>query len=103
MLGLFTGCCQHLHGAAKACAKHGATRPEGAFYVLRRGKRTLGQSWAWRKNNTLVLDSWETAKDSGKKYCAPVLMKAAKDLVGRLGIAEVRLGTGGNTPELNLP
>jgi hypothetical protein len=30
-------------------------------------------------------------------------MKAAKGLVGRLGIAEVRLGTGGNTPELNLP
>ena len=104
MLGLFTGCCQHLHGAAKACAKHGATKPEGAFYVLRRGKRILGQSWAWRTGKTLVFDSWESPNhELGKKYCAPILMKAAKGLVGRLGIAEVRLGTGGNTPELNLP
>jgi hypothetical protein len=103
MLGLFTGCCQHLHGAAKACAKHGATKPEGGFYVLRRGKRILGQSWAWRKSNTLVFDSWESPNhELGIKYCAPILMKAAKALVGRLGIAEVRLGTGGNTPALNL-
>jgi hypothetical protein len=104
MLGLFTGCCQHLHGAARACAKHGATKPEGAFYVLRRGKRILGQSWAWRTGKTLVFDSWESPNhELGRKYCAPILVKAAKALIGRLGIFEVRLGTGGNTPELNLP
>lgn len=104
MLGLFTGCCQHLHGAANTCAKHGATKPEGAFYVLRRGSRILGQSWAWRKNNTLVFDSWESPnQELGKKYCVPTLAKAARAMAGRLGISKIRLGTGGNTPELNLP
>jgi hypothetical protein len=96
MLGLATGCCQHLGSAGKACAKHGVESPLGGFLVVRKVTtgEIMAQSWYWVapvRGETpgigptpygLCLDSVEGYKLSRAKL-EPLYRKAAEMLRGR--------------------
>lgn len=95
LLGELTGCCQHLGGAGRACARHGVESPYSAFYVVRHNGKIIAQSWAWRSGNTLVFDSIESRNQDGTHDDVLALYEsAAQALVERnaLGVTAVMVG-----------
>lgn len=112
LLGLYTGCCQHLEGAAASCARHGVTSPYSGFYVVEYKGEVVAQSWAWRgTKGELVFDSIEMRGgdyqygSSQELYnaCAKLYSEAAKRLKGRLCVTRVLVGAyGGINPEIPL-
>ncbi|MCC5611222.1 hypothetical protein LC612_31815 [Nostoc sp. CHAB 5834] len=48
LLGMLTGCCQHLEGAGAESAKQGVISPFSGFYVVLQNGKVMAQSWAWR-------------------------------------------------------
>lgn len=104
LLGVITNCCQHLHGAAEECARAGVTHPDASFYIIKKNDRIVAQSFAWRTKTSLVFDSFETLSDDYDKLCLPSLKAAAiKALELDPSLLDVRLGTGGGTPTLEIP
>ena len=92
-LGLATDCCQHLHNAGSSCAKAGWKHPESGFYVVEKDGDIVAQSWAWRgKDGELCFDSIEGLGNISIPSVAELYLKAAKDLIGRLGITKVTVG-----------
>ena len=95
-LGEYTLCCQHPEGAGESCVRHGMESPHGGFYVVedRNGKIVL-QSWVWRWDNVVVFDNIEGLRcDYGVAY--DLYYEVSQRMLGRLGVDEVRVGTGGN-------
>lgn len=96
MLGLLTGCCQHLRGAGGACARHGVTSPFSAFYVVERNGVVVVQSWVWRNNaGGLVLDSIESRERTPDVIAATAKLWAAAApylLRSPLGISALFVG-----------
>ncbi len=92
-LGLATDCCQHLHNAGSSCAKAGWKHPESGFYVVEKDGDIVAQSWAWRgKDGELCFDSIEGLGNISIPSVAELYLKAAKALIGRLGITKVTVG-----------
>lgn len=61
LLGVLTGCCQHLEGAGRESAISGVSDPNAGFYVVTRNGVVMAQCWAWRNStNGVVFDSWES-------------------------------------------
>lgn len=70
-LGIMTNCCQFLGGAGEECAKHGISSPNGGFYVLYDNhKKIVAQSWVWRDDQVLCLDSIEINPKADEKLVA---------------------------------
>lgn len=95
LLGELTGCCQHLGGAGRACARHGVESPYSAFYVVRHHGKVIAQSWAWRSGSTLVFDSIESRNQDGTHDDVLALYEsAAQAIVERnaLGVTAVMVG-----------
>lgn len=90
-LGHHTGCCQHPHGAGSTCAWHGAVNPEGRFVVVEHYGEIVAQSWVWRHDDTVVVDSVEAQREIGSKiveaYC-----KGLAAMIGQLGIRCTYMG-----------
>lgn len=65
-VGLITGCCQHLKGAAASCVKHGTWQSESRFVVFEKDNEIRAQSWVWLSHDggTVVFDSIETLNKS---------------------------------------
>ncbi|MFC0183385.1 hypothetical protein SAMN04515674_105335 [Pseudarcicella hirudinis] len=96
LLGLYTNCCQHLHGAASDCAKHGVRDETSAFYVVEKAGKIIAQSWAWRsKKGDLVFDSIESLSMDYSESIAYLYKEASKLLLGKLGINRVLVGDTG--------
>lgn len=92
-LGLLTDCCQHLHNAGSSCAKAGWRDPESGFYVVEKNGNIVAQSWAWRgKGGELCFDSIEGLGQVNIEKIASLYQKAAKALLGKLGITRVTVG-----------
>jgi hypothetical protein len=103
LLGEVTDCCQHLGGHAAECAKAGAIEPDASFYVLERKGAVIAQCFAWKTDDHLVFDSWQGLGSTYNHFCLPVLTAAAtKALEMDPKLTDVRLGTGGGTPGLEL-
>jgi hypothetical protein len=103
LLGEVTDCCQHLGGHAAECAKAGAIEPDASFYVLERKGAVIAQCFAWKTDDHLVFDSWQGLGSTYNHFCLPVLTAAAtKALEMDPKLTDVRLGTGGGTPALEL-
>ncbi|MGB4100345.1 MAG: hypothetical protein WBK91_00340 [Alphaproteobacteria bacterium] len=114
-LGHMSNCCQFVDGNGAPCVRYGMSSPYSGFYVwVDEAKNTLiGQSWAWidAKDN-LVFDSFERADPTGDKIFLPFLEQFAVDVRNKKytfiegltarSIQEVRLGTSGQTPLLEL-
>lgn len=96
MLGVLTGCCQHLMGAGRACAENGVTSPFSAFYIFERNNRLVAQSWIWRNAaGDLVIDSIEAIDRSRDviNAVAGLLTAAQGQLLSiALGVGCVYLG-----------
>lgn len=91
--GLLTDCCQHLHGAAAACARAVWTRPDAAVWVVRKAARVVAQAFVWvSTEGDLVLDSVEAlgGQDAGK--LASLFERAARRALGVLGVRRVLIG-----------
>lgn len=96
LLGLVSGCCQHLLGPGSASAIAGVKSPYSGFYVVTHNKKVILQSWAWRtKEGDLVMDSVESM------FRQPEELKVAFELFAKglqriaespLGIARVFVG-----------
>lgn len=96
LLGLYTNCCQHLDGAASACAKHGWIDPTSGFYVVEHKGKIVAQSWAWRsKKSDLVFDSIEGLSGYDVTVIASLYIKAALEIIGQLSIQRVLVGETG--------
>lgn len=95
-LGMYTNCCQHPGGAGSSCAWHGHESPDGAFYVIEYRGHIIAQSWAWRNKHVLVFDNIEVLgrDETREKVVKKLYIEAAQELLGRLGIKEVRAGVG---------
>ncbi|PAC27762.1 hypothetical protein [Flectobacillus sp. BAB-3569] len=94
LLGLITNCCQHLEGAASACAKHGVQEESSAFYVVEKDGKIIAQSWAWRsQKGDLVFDSIEAVSNVYQDSIASMYQLASEKIIGKLGINRVLVGS----------
>jgi len=119
ILGELTNCCQSIDGQGAGCAKHGMTSAYGGFYVWKhktKGRRTdydriLAQCWGWiSKDDALVLDSFERLGPKYDELVEPFVEQLAFEVAGKHAfkhhskdtvIKSVKLGQGGNTPNLD--
>jgi len=92
MLGVATNCCQHLHGAASSCAKDGMKSASSSFWVVEYKGSVVAQSWVWRADDVMVLDSIEALNSAYVEGIAHLYKEAARRTIGKLGITEVRIG-----------
>lgn len=102
LAGFVVPCCQHPGGAADSSAWYGATRPDSGFFFIEDPKgEVIAQSWAWVQyqegRKVLVFDNIEAKGfDTPARAERIVAMYDAmgNELIGRMGIDEVRVGTG---------
>jgi len=96
MLGLATGCCQHLHNAGKPCAIAGYVNSDSCFWVIRDKKGDIKvQSWVWlSKKGEVVIDSIEGfVKDRYLEEIASLYKQAAEKLINHYLINSVVVST----------
>jgi hypothetical protein len=92
MAGLLTDCCQHLEGAASACAHMSYVSPYSAVWAVFKGDNMVAQSWVWRSSDytTLVMDSVEALHGHrDNRTVADLFVSAARCVVGTLGVERV--------------
>lgn len=105
--GLFVGChvfcCQHPKGVGSTSAWRSIEDPDSAVYVVEKNGAILAESWAWRSPSDMgimVFDNVE-ALQKGYPWLRPLYEKAAKALLGRLGIKQVNVGTDNSDMDLS--
>jgi len=54
----------------------------------------IAQSWIWRQKNTIVFDNIETLNHDYSDLLASLYAQAGKNMIGKLGVKEVRVGAG---------
>lgn len=99
-VGLLTDCCQHLHGAAAACARAVWTRADAAVWALRKKGSIVAQAFCWVSNEgDLVLDSVEALGGQDTEVLARLFQAGAEQVLGKqvLGKLSVRRVLVGNT------
>jgi len=91
--GLLTDCCQHLHGAAAACARAVWTRPDAAVWAVRKGGRMVAQAFVWvSTEGDLVLDSVEALRGQDYEKLASMFEAAARQSLGQFGLRRALVG-----------
>jgi len=92
LAGRLVNCCQHLHGAAAACARASWTEGDAAIWAVFTGEIMVGQAFVWRAvDGRLVIDSAECKGDL-QQPIAELMLHAARIVVGRLGVPAVLVG-----------
>ncbi|MGE3319856.1 MAG: ankyrin repeat domain-containing protein [Candidatus Berkiella sp.] len=118
ILGEILGCCQSFGKPGENAARYGSTSPNGGFYLLCRGtppkdgdtkkiqpKQILAEAFVWSTpDNILVLDSVEIRPNirnvgDNVKKAKRIFYHLAQELTQKHNVTEVRVGTGGATPE----
>jgi hypothetical protein len=101
LIGRLSGCCQHLHGAARDCAVKTYTDPTMGVYVVEdsRNKQLVAQAFAYRTMcDSIVLDSVESRSIYEDKAAdVAALIKMAFDEVVKRRTMCVRQVVIGNT------
>lgn len=89
-LGHYSGCCQHPTGAAWSCVRATFQEPHMGYWVVedKRGE-IIVQSWVWRTEDVLVVDSVESLRPSDADRILCLYREAAANTIGRLGISLV--------------
>ena len=93
-VGNYTNCCQAIDRAGESCCFHAVASPDGATYVLVKDRKIVGTSWVWRTNNTVVFDNCELLSEGYRDVAFKLYTELSKQLVGNLGIEEIRIGGG---------
>lgn len=110
LIGRMLRNCQAIGSAGEKYALHSFTSEYGGVYVWHEKNGTepspddpiVAESWAWiSKNGALVFDSFERI-DPELNFLAQPFIEHFAHLAKRHGIQQVRLGTGGDTPELQM-
>ncbi len=118
ILGEILGCCQSFGKPGENAARYGTTSTNGGFYLLCRGtppkdgdtkkiqpKQIIAEAFVWSTpDNILVLDSVEIRPNirnvgDNVKKAKRIFYHLAQELTQKHNVAEVRVGTGGATPE----
>jgi hypothetical protein len=100
-LGVYTDCCQYPGGAGEACAWHGQSSPEGAFFAVEKHGKIVAQSWVWRVGATVCFDNVEAKSGlHGQAVLVALYSAAAEKLCGKLGITTVTAGLGFDDAQL---
>lgn len=92
-LGLATNCCQHLHGAGADCARKIWTDERSAAWVVHYNGEIVAQSYVWRDQDTLVIDSIEALGGAYVEGIAKLYQRAVEQIVGQFGIKDVLLAS----------
>lgn len=95
--GQFTGCCQHPDGVGQDCAWHGQSNPNGAFWGVEKRGDFVAIAWVWRHDDNLVIDNVNVnvrINSNGRNVIRDLYQNAAEDVVDKLGVQKVYLGTG---------
>lgn len=95
-IGEFTGCCQHIGGAAHSSALYSVTHQDSNVLIAEKNGEIYAQSWLWRKGSILVMDNLEvkaSTKETRQTITA-LWLEVAKQMVGELGVETVFLGLG---------
>jgi hypothetical protein len=90
-LGLATNCCQHLHSAGADCARKIWTDERSAAWVVRYNGGIVAQSYVWRDQSSLVIDSIEALGGAYVEGIAKLYQKAVNQIIGQFGIEDVLL------------
>lgn len=98
-LGVATDCCQHPSGAGASCAQHGSIDPKGGFWVVRDAGKIVAQSWIWRRGDAVAADNIEAL--GRPSWLLPIYQRAARALLGRMGIRAVLVGEGASDCDLS--
>lgn len=93
MLGLATNCCQHLKGAASSCAKRIWDHADASAWVITYRGEIIAQSYVWRHNETLTVDSIEALSSAYVEGIALLYQAAGREVLGKLGVARVLVGS----------
>jgi len=100
-LGEHTDCCQSVGNIASSCAWHGATGRDGGFVVVERRGQIVAQSYIWRDGGFVVFDSLECLGE--RKRFRPIMLAAAREMIGRLGVVGVYAGAGYGESDERVP
>lgn len=94
LLGIYTGCCQHINGVGSSCAEYGYLSPMGGFICIEKNNKIYAQSFIWRNESVLFIDNIEGNKlnEDNSQEIMELYFKLANSFVGRLGIERVVLG-----------
>lgn len=93
LMGLLSNCCQHPRGAANSCARASIEDPNCAIWVVYdRKNNVVCQTFVWRSEDTLVMDSVEAKDHDCAERVADILYEAANSVIGRLCIRKVNIG-----------
>ena len=100
ILGYATDCCQVMTEGNQGteCLIQGYTNPDSTFFVVRKGKDIIAQSWIWKNKDVLCFDSIEVlGKDLNKnKDVLNAYKLTAKALIEEEGYKTVFTGADGN-------
>ena len=112
VLGKLTNCCQYVGNEySHSCVEHGMTSENSAFYVWKRKTNNkitdkdpiVAQSWTWLgTEGNIVFDSFERLGPAYDALSRPFLEHYAWLAEKEHHIPGIRLGTGGNSPRLNM-
>lgn len=105
MLGLYTNCCQHLHGAASSCAKAIWHHKRAAAWVVRYQGKVVAQSYVWATKKleqeegepmrAVVIDSVEALSGAYVEGIAALYKEAIRRLLASGAWVGVTLGITG--------
>ena len=88
MFGVYTECCQHLHGAASTCSKETFENMYSSVYSIEYQGELVAGAWAWRADDdeTVIFDSLEYKNCDWKDDLAKIWVHLADRLMGKFGI-----------------
>ncbi len=95
-IGEFTGCCQHIGGAAHSSALYSVSHLDSNVLIAEKDGEIYAQSWLWRKGSILVMDNLEikASTKETRQTITELWQEVATQIVGELGIETVYLGLG---------
>lgn len=104
--GLYSDCCQHLHGAASDLSRLAYKNPKMAIWGIRKQDQLIGQAAVWVSSDEkmLVIDSVEAKSGVNSEMLATLIHRAAKFSVDGTGYQAVLIsGSSGFTKACSIP
>jgi hypothetical protein len=92
LAGLYTNCCQHPNGMAHDCSRSAIEDDRSAIWVIWYKTSIIAQTFVWRKDENLILDSIEAIGDCYVEGIAKLFLEGLKKAKNRLGIEKGFLG-----------
>lgn len=89
LAGVYTNCCQHPRGAGSDCARSVVEDAKSAIWAIWYKGKIIAQSFVWRSEDLLVLDSIEALANTYAEGIVKLLVAACNQAKGRFSICGV--------------